>query len=49
MELKCWKKVRELAFKKYLKITKKAMEDDEEFGYEESTEKDALEEFEREV
>jgi hypothetical protein len=26
MEHKCWKKVREMAFKKYLKITKEAKE-----------------------
>jgi hypothetical protein len=31
MEFKCWKKVREMAFKKYLKITKKELEGDEEF------------------
>ena len=41
MEYKCLKKVRELAFKKYLKITKEAKKDDEEF-----TELEALEEFE---
>mgnify|MGYP006092634781 CR=1 FL=1 len=31
MEFKCWKKVREMAFKKYLKITKKELDDDEFF------------------
>ena len=33
MEEKCWKKVREMAFKKYLKITKEAMKGDDEFDF----------------
>jgi hypothetical protein len=31
MEFKCWKKVREIAFRKYLKIVKQEMKDDEDF------------------
>jgi hypothetical protein len=41
MEFKCWKKVREMAFRKFLKITKKELEEDDEFK-----EMDALLEFE---